>query len=111
MRKHRHNIVSAILLALVCIILAFSNVLHASAPQGQKLLNTIQSMDGIWYQGSIDAISKHAVTIGDVNHYFEEGALFVTHDGALVSRHFFSQGKEVKILINRDRRCVVVLEL
>lgn len=78
---------------------------------GGDVMAYVNRAKGTWYTGVIDAINRKTVSISDVNHKFASDVVFVSRYGFKVSRQSFVKGKKVKMLINSDYKCSILLEL
>ncbi len=84
---------------------------HAAPLKGAALALYIEEASGTWYTGTIDFIDDKRISIADVSHQFSGDVIFVSRHGDRVSRRYFPVGRKVKMLLNGEYRCHILLEL
>ena len=95
---------------LFCATILLSGVSAQSTDQS-SLMAYVKSAPGAWYTGTLCKISEQSLCLSDVNHWFAPEVIFVSKYGDKVSRAYFSKGKKVKMLLNENHRCAILMEL
>ena len=96
--------------AAVCLCLFQPPALTQAQPD-QALMAYVNSAPGTWYTGTINTIDDKGLSMDDVYHAFAKAPLFVSRYGDKSSRRSFGGGRRVKMLLNDDLKCTILVAL
>ena len=96
--------------AAVCLCLFQPPALTQAQPD-EALMAYVNRASGTWYTGTINTIDGKGLSMDDVYHAFADAPLFVSRYGDESSRRSFGRGRRVKMLLNDDLECTILVAL
>jgi hypothetical protein len=113
-KKQRTLLVRYASLVMICLCLGLtmaSGTSQASTAVDPELMAYVNKAPGTWYTGKIDAIDGKVVAMDDINRWFTSDVIFVSRYGFKITRRDFYEGKKVKMLLNSDYECSILMEI
>lgn len=114
MMKQGKRVAFILSVFVLCAVVFFGSppgVAVAEKKIGESVLAYVNKAPGTWYTGRIDAIDSTYISIADVTHAFAPNVIFVSKYGFTVSRSDFYTGKKVRMLLDSNYKCTILLEL